>query len=56
MRFAAPEAVGRERDELRIAADGRRQRGRHQVERVIAADPGQVEHLGPPLAARRAAR
>src|SRR5690349_4771945 len=50
MRLAAPVAVGPERHERRVETDWRRQRGGDHLEAVLAAEPGEVEHFGTPIA------
>ena len=52
MRLAAPETVGGERHQLRIAQHGRRDRGANQIDHVIAGRSGQVEHLRSSIPAR----
>src|SRR5262245_35259579 len=49
MRLAAPEAVGRKRQQMRVADKRRRHTSRDHIERVIAADAGQIEHLRPTI-------
>src|SRR5512133_2065054 len=45
MRLAAPHPFSRKRREMRLGGDRQRERARERVERMIPADPGQVERF-----------
>jgi hypothetical protein len=50
VRLPAPEAVGGEGDQRRVRQQRRRHARRHHVERVLASDAGEIEHLRPSIA------
>ena len=50
MRFSAPVAVGGKRDRIRIADAAAASARQHDVERMVAADAGQIEHFRSPIA------
>ena len=52
MRLAAPEAVGRERHQVRVAQLRRREPGAYHIDDMVARHACEVEHLRPAIASR----